>query len=558
MQEQKALDIDVDAIMHRIRMEVSRRKNLEKAEPREPCLTAAISPDGMKLQHVRLAKAISEPAIEPKDVYHVNEFLAFHDAAFIVNAYRGVLKRGADASGLDHYLKGLRDGSLSKIEILGRLRYSEEGRSRKVRIKGLLLPLGVEVLRKLPVVGYLIGVLSGVLNLPTIVKKMRAFEAFSNHRLSECNQRILEASSAVELSLNRVIDSVSACAPLKDLLELREEYSRALGALARADALESMRSDFVLDLEQKADKSEIEALRSELSARPSAGELERFQAVVLGDLRGLRAEILEIGRSIRDHRIQLLDQERRLALLLKEARKRLPEPLSGKQVERMLTEEDHLLDAMYVSFEDRFRGTREDIKRRQAVYLPTVSRIRAGSSDAPILDIGCGRGEWLELCKERGLHCRGIDLNRVMVEQCRELGLEAVEGDALEALRSRKPQSFGLITAFHLVEHLDLKTLIGLFDESLRALRPGGAVIFETPNPDNLLTASRNFYMDPSHRNPLPSQLLKYLAEARGFVDVEILNLHPVADYDRAEDVAGSLASLLYGPQDYGLVGYKA
>jgi O-antigen chain-terminating methyltransferase len=216
---------------------------------------------------------------------------------------------------------------------------------------------------------------------------------------------------------------------------------------------------------------------------------------------------------------------------------------------------------MYVAFEDQFRGTREDIKERLGVYLPILKEAKVGSEKTLILDVGCGRGEWLELLQEEGLQGRGIDLNRVLVGECRRRGLEAFEGEAIAYLRGLPQATLGAVTGFHIIEHLPFNQLVKLFDETVRVLRPGGVAIFETPNPDNVLVGSRNFYFDPTHRNPLPSDTVKFLAEARGLCRVEIINLHPYPAPDRVNDgsleVAQRFNKYFYGPQDYAVIGWK-
>src|SRR4030043_2272533 len=150
-----------------------------------------------------------------------------------------------------------------------------------------------------------------------------------------------------------------------------------------------------------------------------------------------------------------------------------------------------------------------------------------GTRNFPILDLGCGRGEWLELLKENGYIAKGVDFNRVMVRQCQELGLDVTESDMIEYLRNQQPNSFGALTGFHILEHLSFKAVISLFDEALRVLKSGGMVIFETPNPENLIVAACNFYFDPTHRNPLPPRLLNFLIVSRGFEKTGIIRLHP-------------------------------
>jgi ubiquinone/menaquinone biosynthesis C-methylase UbiE len=155
-----------------------------------------------------------------------------------------------------------------------------------------------------------------------------------------------------------------------------------------------------------------------------------------------------------------------------------------------------------------------------------------------------------------------VDTNRVLVERCRQQGLEVIERDAIEYLRSLPDTSLGAVTCFHLIEHLPFDVVIKLLDETVRVLQPGGVAIFETPNPENVLVGSYTFYLDPTHRNPLPSVVAKFIGEARGLCRVEIMHLNPFPDAFKVEeaglDVARRFNEYFYGPQDYALVGWKA
>ena len=261
------------------------------------------------------------------------------------------------------------------------------------------------------------------------------------------------------------------------------------------------------------------------------------------------------------HKRHIVDMERRLVLLLEEARKRLPEPISEEQIREMVKEEDHLLDALYVSLEDRFRGTREDIKERLKIYLPYVRETLEKVGGGLVLDVGCGRGEWLELLKENDIEAIGVDINRVMIDQCQELGLKVIEGDAIDYLRGQKNNTFAVITGFHIVEHLPLKKMVVLFDECLRVLKPGGMVIFETPNPENLIVGTCNFYTDPTHKNPIPPETLKFLIEERGFVRGDIKRLHERKHLQYRYKCDDDINEILYRinmEQDYAVIAYKA
>ncbi|MFY7801571.1 MAG: class I SAM-dependent methyltransferase [Dolichospermum sp.] len=255
----------------------------------------------------------------------------------------------------------------------------------------------------------------------------------------------------------------------------------------------------------------------------------------------------------------LMQQKRLISLFLEEARQRLPEPFNQEQLQTFVSEDEHLLDAFYLAFEDHFRGTREDVFNKLKVYLPLIEKANVGTPDAPILDVGCGRGEWLELLKESGYTARGLDINRVMIEQCQARGLEVIAGDVIDYLESLPENSLGAVTGFHIIEHLPFKMLMRLFSETVRVIKPQGLVIFETPNPDNVLVGSNTFYLDPTHINPLPSATVKFMAETFGLYNTQIITLHPYPENAKmnGQGVAERFNDLFYGPQDYALVGYK-
>jgi 2-polyprenyl-3-methyl-5-hydroxy-6-metoxy-1,4-benzoquinol methylase len=218
-------------------------------------------------------------------------------------------------------------------------------------------------------------------------------------------------------------------------------------------------------------------------------------------------------------------------------------------------------DTLYLALANEFRGSREEMKQKLRVYLPRIVAA-AGSHQMPILDVGCGRGEWLELLADAKVEAIGIDPNGTMVTMCRQSGLNAHQVDALGFLRSQPDASFCAITAFHVIEHLPVAILLELLDEMLRALKPGGIAILETPNPNNIMTATRTFYLDPTHRHPIPPALGRFLAEARGFRNVEILELEPWPESQRMSiekwgEMAEQWNAIFQGPQDYAIIGCK-
>jgi 2-polyprenyl-3-methyl-5-hydroxy-6-metoxy-1,4-benzoquinol methylase len=352
--------------------------------------------------------------------------------------------------------------------------------------------------------------------------------------------------------------------------EVRQQRSAVLQALRQdieafsqqqAADLQALRQDIEAFSQQQA--AALQALRTDVAnqIQTLGQQIERGRAEIDTRQHGLEKQFAQAEKALSRLKVDHILLERRVAVLLEEARRRLPEPMSQQQLQVFASEHMHRLDALYVSFEDQFRGTREDIKARFQVYLPLLKEAMLGSEQVPILDVGCGRGEWLELLQEEGLRAQGIDLNRVLVEACRSHGLTVAEGEAIAYLSTMPPNSLGAVTGFHIIEHLPFDRLIALLDETVRVLKPGGVAIFETPNPENILVGSCNFYLDPTHRNPLPSSMVKFIAEARGLCRVEIMNLHPYPESYRVEggglEVAQRFNEYFYGPQDYAIIGWK-
>ena len=217
------------------------------------------------------------------------------------------------------------------------------------------------------------------------------------------------------------------------------------------------------------------------------------------------------------------------------------------------------LDAFYVSFEDRFRGPRPEIKKRVEVYLPLIKKAGAGRAKTPVLDVGCGRGEWLELLTEKKFRASGVDINSAMLAQCRARNLKVVQADAISHLRSLPDRSLGAVTGFHIIEHLELNILMDLLAETARVLVPGGLAIFESPNCKNLVVGATNFNIDPTHRNPVFPETAQFMLTSHGFQNVVLKYLAPVEAqrFPGKNRQATVLNELLYGPQDYAVIGEK-
>lgn len=213
-------------------------------------------------------------------------------------------------------------------------------------------------------------------------------------------------------------------------------------------------------------------------------------------------------------------------------------------------------DGFYRAFEERYRGSRELIKGRIAAYLPFIEPLLTAYPSAPTVDLGCGRGEWLELLAESGFKAMGVDLDKGMLEACIERGLPVEQGDAIAYLFGLPDESQAVVSAFHIVEHITFDQLGNLVAEALRVLKPGGLLIMETPNPENIVVATRNFYLDPTHQRPIPSELLAFVAEYAGFARVKTLRLQESKDLLNRGEV--SLQDVIAGVSpDYAVVAQK-
>jgi len=181
-------------------------------------------------------------------------------------------------------------------------------------------------------------------------------------------------------------------------------------------------------------------------------------------------------------------------------------------------------DYKYVGFEDEFRGSDEAIQARLRAWVPVF----AGRSD--VLDVGCGRGEFLAALKAAGIGARGVDANGEMVAVARERGLEIVHADALTHLASLPDESLGGIIATQVVEHLDPPYLMRLLDTMAQKLRPGAPLVVETINPACWLAFFSSYIRDLTHVRPVHPETLQYLLRASGFERVDIRYSAPVPE----------------------------
>jgi len=219
------------------------------------------------------------------------------------------------------------------------------------------------------------------------------------------------------------------------------------------------------------------------------------------------------------------------------------------------------IEQYMAAFEQHFRGSEEDLRVQLARdYVPFLHAARERSGgEGPCLDLGCGRGTWLALLRDEQFIAKGVDTNAEPVALARAQGLDAAEGDALGWLQTQPANSALAVTAFHLVEHLPFALRLALTKEIKRVLRPGGVLIYETPNPENIWVGAHTFYHDPTHATPITPASLSFMTKYCGFV-VDIYRLHPgpLEEAVAGEDALSQrLNQLTCSAQDYAIVAYK-
>jgi O-antigen chain-terminating methyltransferase len=206
----------------------------------------------------------------------------------------------------------------------------------------------------------------------------------------------------------------------------------------------------------------------------------------------------------------------------------------------------------YTRFAFRFRGSEEHVRRTEEMYRPFFVNCRS------VLDIGCGRGEFLELMREMGIPAKGIDLGGESVAICRDKGLDAEVADLFDYPGLRSAGEFDGIFASQLVEHLEPARLPEMIRLCAASLRRGGTLAMETPNPDCLAIFATYFYLDPTHTRPVPHKLLEFYMEEAGIGFIEVREISPaVESIPELAELPEPLRKRFFGGLDYAIVGRK-
>ncbi len=291
----------------------------------------------------------------------------------------------------------------------------------------------------------------------------------------------------------------------------------------------------------RADEAHVRTLGQLVSAVGLAlDRLVRFQALLLQYLRTITLYVDTKDRSVGGQEIKerLALTEQRVLTLRRELEHLLMGAPSGvapgerSRPAPAAPRAASMESSAYVGFEDRFRGSQDEIRGRVEEYVSLLSTV------GDVVDIGCGRGELLDLLKTHGVSARGVDANPAMVEVCRARGLRAEEGDALSYLTQQPDASIGGLIAIQVVEHFTPGYLVRFLDTAFQKLCPGAPIVLETLNPACWLAFFETYIRDPTHQQPLHPDTLRFLVQASGFCAVDVHFKRPVSVADRLDRVA--------------------
>ncbi len=373
-----------------------------------------------------------------------------------------------------------------------------------------------------------------------LLRRIEELEAGFGERLDRSEKRL----DALEDHLGRIerrLDSIAATEHRLDVLEkgVGPRLDQLEEALRRLQSLlEELQAERLARVELRLDSAE-----TDLGSQ--GGELGRLRDGLFPAAEARWEALFE----------RLYFEVEELSSLLERRLAAEPLPLPEDSPEERGISSS--LQAVQKELVESFRGSEEEIAHRLDVNLDLLEGCE------PVLDLGCGRGEWLLLLRERGIRAEGIESDPALVVSARRRGLVVREGDVLDELESVEDLSFGAVSAFHLLEHLPQGKIIALLKEARRVLKTGGRLVIECPDPENLRVGASLFWLDPTHLRPLHLETLKLYARSCGLEILDEGRRHPFPPEQHFCEGDGEgkllrletrLDALLNGPRDFYLL----
>lgn len=409
----------------------------------------------------------SLPFPNDKPFYYPHEFDIYPDDQFLELAYQLILGRSPESEEYNCYLEGLRTGYFTRDEVLGLLRFSKEGKERGVRIKGLRIRFFISKARHIPVVGLFFDIVYTVLALPRIVK----ISGYLRNRFSEFENHVFWLKERIGFQDNRI----------------------------------RQQDDKIRHQELQIVKQDAKIAQYENKVARQDAKIAQYESKIIQQNFEIR-QLLNRITTLR-HAVFLLERQ------LYSNNGSLPANNTEGSIKTS--------SFFYSFFEEDFRGDPEKVKNS---FIPYLSLIKPLSSinELPVLDLGCGRGEWLRLLREHGIRAIGVDTNELALSYLEKEGLAFFKEDIFAFLERSAPESFSAVTAFHVIEHIPSEKWLSFFSSVFKVLTRGGIFIIETPNPRNILIASGDFYRDPTHIRPVFPDTIRLIGEIAGFSESRV------------------------------------
>ena len=378
----------------------------------------------------------------------------------------------------------------------------------------------------------------------------------TNEQVQKQNERVQKQSDAVRQTNEQVQKQSALIRQTAERIQSQsaEQIQPLRGELTRINERQR-------DLEQKLrEEVQVEAARSSANLAQQTSRLD----ALYGQLASMQEEFRQMAAATRGkerdfRRIRHALETGNFASLQPAAAASTPIPAMFPSETQGESEFDYFL------FEDHYRGNEADIRERQSTYL----ELFRGRQD--VIDIGCGRGEFLELLRDNNIRARGVELGTDQYLLCREKGLDVIQQDLFTFLESQPDASLGGIFSAQVIEHMTASDQLRFVSLAYQKCLPNSPVLFETINPECVYALVHNFFLDPTHIRPVHPGTLQFAMESQGFRNVELRFSSPVSDrtiphltlngdsesLQRFNAAMERVNQLLYGHQDYAAIGWK-
>ena len=558
MIETNIKNLSVEEIMQKIKDEVNKIKNIENKD--------------LNIKNINIINQAGQVFIK-KDIYEYHDFTKYHDKEFIQNIYKALLKRDADESGLNQYLHLLRSGQRTKNEIITSLRFSKEGKIHNIKLLRAKRRYIKYVIARIPVVGKIYNVISSLLTIDEKMRGVYEYEAYTNIRFIEQKKELIELQNDINHTINNLNKQLKETVHENTLIEAQKDIDLKLGYKVDKNTLVKMEEGIDSKLKNKIDKNIlIEAQKDidlKLKNKVDENTLIQAQNNINSKLKNKVDEntLIQTQNNI-DLKLKNKVDENTLIQAQNDIDLKLKEKVDiyHKNMKDSLefVADDFLLKAIdkfnypvkefeklnknelyYSLFENIFYDSKL-VKEKQKIYLDYIPK--HNSKSLKHLDIGCGRGEFLLNLLEKKVYVKGIDINSIEIDKLLKDNFNVEEIDLIEYLSNTK-HKFSSISALQVIEHLDYNILKEFIELSYNKISKNGVLILETINPHNSVSFN-SFYMDETHKRPLPPEMIAFLLQWIGFKNIKFIYSSPLSKEYRMLDPRRNY-------HDYAVVGYK-